>query len=679
MAQLTLPKQVKPTSIKYANMLGVDYRADPTEADRKRSPDMVNLISDAGGDPIKRDGYRSVQHAYKGMVVCNGDVFGVTQNNAGGLAIIPLTLSGNTITEDTAHATYVTGHDFGEVYSVYGHQDNVVVLTEIGIVLVDTTKSTNNISMSGIDTGMMSQSTVGESAPSNASIIPETSISLKPNGTDGTSYEDKNIFSIYQRCTYLGDGTSTEYKIPAYQKMGNWVKCEIMDSNGDWQVTTAYTLGTATSATGKSLDGTTTITSNIVDAKVTFTNAPSTPVITGEPNVRITFAPYSLEQIDSVNRGFYNATLCRLLSSNVSTIYNNRLFISDADNAYYSEVSRLLMFGDNKWFDVDNTIISFTRTSSYLAIITKDNGRNTIFLASAITEAITGESAFAVKPSNAGVGAITNKCTGVLNDEPVFLATTGIFGILTNWQSEKYAVNRSGRINRKLCKEQGLENAVGIPFNGYYYLAINGKMYVLDSRHKDSQKNGENGYECYYFDSIPTVNNMFVVNNRMFFTDSINTYTWNSDLDDRWRYLDNAVYHAEQGETPAYWSGEPVKAKWSSTLDDGNYPQMLKTLQKKGSMITVKPYAKSGCDITLVKDGSDYTYIGHFDSSVMSFANIDFSSFTFKGNATNTDIFTKKKIKKYKRLQIVVKNEDAEPFGLTSLVITFVKGNYAKR
>ena len=37
------------------------------------------------------------------------------------------------------------------------------------------------------------------------------------------------------------------------------------------------------------------------------------------------------------------------------------------------------------------------------------------------------------------------------------------------------------------------------------------------------------------------------------------------------------------------------------------------------------------------------------------------------------------KIKKYKRLQIIVGNDMAEPFALTKVVKTYDVGNYAKR
>ena len=184
---------------------------------------------------------------------------------------------------------------------------------------------------------------------------------------------------------------------------------------------------------------------------------------------------------------------------------------------------------------------------------------------------------------------------GVLNDEPMFLSATGIHGMLTNWSSEKYAVNRSGRINRKLCKEPNLDKAVGCAFNGYYYLAVNSHIYILDGRHKDNMRNGETSYECYYFEGMPSIKQIYVANNRMLFTDSSGTYTWNSDLSDTLRYYDNLELDSD-GE---YVSGTPVKAYWSSVFDDDNCPQILKTL-KKDLCLNIIKYRKLGVFILIL-------------------------------------------------------------------------------
>ena len=734
MAQLQVPDSPKEYATHYEMLLGVDFQADQTEVDRRRSPDMVNMISDFGGNPIKRDGYRRVGENYSALLMVDGVTYGV-YTTASVMTIASLTLSGYEFVE-TATWSYVG--NVGTVKSAFAYQNAIYVIATRCMVSFDTEAKVMNVA--GVGAGMMSTYALGESAPANTNteVIPDTVIGLKPDGTGGTVLDDKNLMSIYQRVSYQGDGTSDTYTIPNYKKMGTWILAEVKDANGDWQTASA-SVGASSEETSWAIDGSNNvITNNVVDPTVTFTSPPPTPAVAGEDNVRITFCPYSTEQIAVHggilhNKGYYNETFVHLLNSDAATFQSSRLFIADKYKVYYSDVSQPFIISDLAWFEVDSEVIGFTRSNSYLAVLARDNGRSTIYLASETSRVVDSEkneteTYFSVKESNSGIGAIAPKAIATLSDEPMFLSKTGIFGILTNWTSEKYAVNRSSRINRKLCKEPNLEDAVAVAFNDYLYLAVNGRMYVLDGRHKESDRAGNKPLEAYYFEGLPAIENMFVINDKMYFTDDDNTYAWNDDLPDTERYFDDAYLktvtsvqyqisdsQAEEptGEwvdtkpTPAedeyLWykatfddsseeitleelevddqrlTGDAVCARWCSVYDDDGSPQRLKTLMKKGSMVTLVPHFRSGCEITLAKDGDIFEYLGSFDSDLQSFEYIDFSRFTFNSNAVAFDAFTKKKIKKYKRLQIQIENNKAEPFGLTQITKTYTVGNYAKR
>lgn len=716
MAQQALPNVPNPKTTIYDNLLGVDFRADQTEVERRRSPDMVNMISDLGGNPVKRDGYRKVGNAYDGLVLANSETYAV-YTDLTGVQIVPISISSSgtcEIEEDyTRQITIPDTYAFDDIEAVFGYQQYVFIMFENGAAKVDVTKY-NAVSpdvpyeVTGLDTGMMSVGNVGSTAPACESIIPLSIIGLAPDatGTAGTVLYGKNLMSIYQQYSYAGDGSSTTYKIPLYSKMGAWAKVEVMDANGNWETKTAgthYNLGTASSVTAATLDGTSTDSFSVVDAQVVFTagNIPPTPssAIAGEDNVRITVAPFNdVDKIkiggSDVIKGYYNENFAKLLGSDAHFMYESRLFLGIGEKTYYSEVANPFLMPDNNWFDVDNEVVCYQRMGSNLVIITGDTGKNTIFIAKQITATDTlGDmqtATFSVQPTNAGVGAITGDVGGVLNDEPMFLASTGLHGLLTNWSSEKYAVNRSGRINRRLCREPNLNTAVGCAFNGYYYLAVNSHIYILDGRHKDSTRSGETSYECYFFDGMPTIKEMYVANNRMLFTDENGTYTWNSDLPDTLRYYDDLVLD-NNGE---YVSGDAVSAYWSSKFDDDNCPQILKTLKKKGTMVILVPQAHTGCWVTLVKNGDEFQQLPFTASAIFSFSDVDFGygnpdpdytpedgeeRFIFSSNAVAYDRFTKKKIKKYKRLQIIVGNDKAEPFALTKVVKTYDVGNYAKR
>lgn len=728
MAQLTVPSAPKEFATHYEMLLGVDFQADQTQVDRRRSPDMVNMISDFGGNPVKRDGYRKVGTGYEALVMVDNTMYGIYVTDSL-FAVYTLELNGYEFDEVGSPEIY--SGNVGTVKTAFVYQKSIYTIATKALICFDT--ETKTFTVVGVGTGMMSSGSVGSSAPTYEDNIPDTVISLKPDGTAGSTLDDKNILSIYQRFSYQGDGASDTYTIPNYTKIGNWVKAEVKDANGDWQTATV-TLGTATSVSGKTLDGTGYESNSIIDPTVTFTTPPPTPTVAGEDNVRITFAPYKYEEVETGKYiGYYNEELVNLLKSPTATFQSGRMFIADKYKIYYSDVSDPFTISDLAWFSVESEVVCFTRSNNYLAVLTKDNGRSTIYLASEASKVVdsqTGatETYFTVKESNAGIGAVAPKAVATLSDEPLFLSNTGVFGILTNWTSEKYAVNRSSRINRKLCKEPNLETAVGIAYNDYFYLAINGRMYVLDGRHKESDRAGNKPFEAYYFEGLPAIENMYVINNKMYFSDDEATYTWNDDLPETERYYDDAyqktvttvvwqISDSQSEEPTGEWvnvkptpdegeylwykatyddaseeitleeldigdvklTGDAVKARWCSVYDDDDSPQRLKTLMKKGSMVTLVPHFRSGCEITLAKDGDVFEYLGSFDADLQTFEYIDFNRFTFSSNAVAFDDFTKKKVKKYKRLQIQIENNKAEPFGLTQITKTYIFGNYAKR
>ena len=60
MAQFKVPSQPKMYQTRYARFRGVDFSTDPALVDQSRSPFAPNLVSDAGGMPEKRPGWRTL-------------------------------------------------------------------------------------------------------------------------------------------------------------------------------------------------------------------------------------------------------------------------------------------------------------------------------------------------------------------------------------------------------------------------------------------------------------------------------------------------------------------------------------------------------------------------------------------------------------------------------------------
>lgn len=722
MAQLKVPEAPKEYTTHYRNLLGIDLQNDQTEVSPRRSPEMINMISDLGGNPVKRSGYRVIGNAYVGIASVSGDPWAVKKYTSG-LRVFQLGIddAGCFIEPDNAEVVQISDSKHcGDVKAVFGAGGILYVLCSKAWYSYDTINKVQR----GI--GICEDMLYTLSAPvdptdpdimtlkiPDAQFIPVVMTMYKPNGKEMVTLPDgtditgatKGVnlltpFRTIEYCVQTDTADETEFVIPNLRYMSDIVKVEVI-SSFDYQWITldsGYTISHYTDpASPKPDDPATFIQSGLSDAKITFAsgsqpyktvtvdgephlrfrNADTIEVPSGVPNVRITYVPWNPESDAEyeIVSGYYNKKRYEIYNIDTYEWFDARLFLAYRNNAYYSRANSPFVIDDNFYFSVDDDIVRFAKTTSALAIIGEDTGNNTIYLAKGEYDSTLAMPVYVVKTSNAGVGCLAPRVKGVMNDEPIILAKTGVYGLSTNYLSEKYTVNRSGKINRQLCKEENLQNAVGIEFNHYFYIYVNGRMYVLDGRHKDTSKYGDSSYECYIFNNMPDIQTMFVINNRMYFADSVYTYAWNDDMAQHVRYYDNLVIDPDTGDP----SGTPVKARWSSLFDDDGAPQRLKTLMKKGTMALLLPYYQTGCNVYLVKDGDIWEELGRFDTSITTFEYFDFIEVDFSSNLVSADIFTKKKVKKYKRLQIVLDNDKPEPFGLVGVTKTYTYGNYAKR
>ena len=86
-------------------------------------------------------------------------------------------------------------------------------------------------------------------------------------------------------------------------------------------------------------------------------------------------------------------------------------------------------------------------------------------------------------------------------------------------------------------------------------------------------------------------------------------------------------------------------------------------------------YLKSQSPSPITKYTLDPFY---FDIS--DWNNIDYQTFVISTSNIAEDAFLKKKMKKFKRLQIVAENNEInEPFGILSVLYTYTIGNLAKK
>lgn len=609
----------------YGTFKGVDFSKDPSLVDKSRSPYAPNLIADKGGMPEKRLGYR-VLHQIEGPIngEWHGEIHGEKHYIAhGGTKIYKFTdTTVEVIRENVNNATSTAFFmreydDTGKLYILTGNE----FLCYDGETIKD----------------------VSEDA-----YIPTVLISRNPSG-GGTLYEGVNLLSKKRKESFLGNDTDKVYQLSA-NGLDSVDKVEVLDGGvAKTLATSEYTVDLAT-------------------GKVTFTKAYK-PEVTGQDNVFITYSKTVEGYIEKITK----CTICDLYGLGGS----NRVFLSGNPDYksydWYSDIFRPNYFPDLNYSIIgtsDTAIMGYQKLGKYQVIVKEDNQQDsTVFQRwGELNE--DGTVTFRVEQGIAGIGAISKHCFGVLGDEPLFLSRQGVQAITSNTiTAERTIRNRSFFVDALLTTEDGLDKAVACVWNDFYVLCVNGVAYVLDGKNKSYKERSiasyDYSYECYYWTNIPATC-LLSVNGELYFgTEDGRICKFNTDIELLDKYSDD---------------GKAIVAAWSTTNDDDNAPHLYKSMAKKGCLVTLKPFTRSSGTIYVAKDGNPRQMLRSGTMDILNWEDIDFDRFTFNTNESPQDIFFQKKVKKYKRLQIIVENDAVnEGFGILQIVKTFTVGNYAKK
>ena len=158
-----------------------------------------------------------------------------------------------------------------------------------------------------------------------------------------------------------------------------------------------------------------------------------------------------------------------------------------------------------------------------------------------------------------------------------------------------------------------------------------------------------------------------VYNGELYFGDDDgNICKFNTDIKGMSKYNDN---------------GAAVTAVWTTKLDDDDMPEMLKTMQKKGCVITTKPFTRSSIQIGVkTSDANDVQMVKSAYTNIFDFSDIDFDDFTFDSTTSARTVVLRTKVKKYKALQFVLKNDKVnQGFGVFNITKNYTIVNYMKR
>ncbi len=137
-----------------------------------------------------------------------------------------------------------------------------------------------------------------------------------------------------------------------------------------------------------------------------------------------------------------------------------------------------------------------------------------------------------------------------------------------------------------------------------------------------------------------------------------------SYLDDYYTVIDTYIDKDTGDEMAIVSSGVPIYAEWSTIADDDEMVHFFKNLNKKGCVVSLLPGEGSYVRVLIKPDEKEPKDLGYIESGITELP---------------SDMIVKKKIKKYKRLQFIIRDDwYNDGFALDQIIKTYTVGNYSK-
>jgi len=612
---------------KYDNFAGVDFSTDGSTVADKRSPDALNMISDSGGYPVKRCGWRILH-----TTALNGET-----------------------TEDIETPVYAIYY-FDDTEFVIHAGTKLYSMKSTGCTVIKS--SVNNGKGDAflyddvlyILTGTEYLSYDGTTIQAVDGYVPLITIAATPATGSGTYYQDLNMLTPKRKISYTITEQTVSFKLGVTDissvdevKLNDVVKT----------VDTDYTV-------------------NLSQGAVLFVSGGGEILPTTGDSLVITFSKNVENKISKCT---------------FATIYNNHVFFGGTadypSTDFYSELNDPTYVPDTSYTTIgsdDAAIMGYLHINDALAIVKAENQQDAaVFLRTYDYDST--DVLFPITQGLTGDGAISKGVFCRLIDDPIFLTRNGVYAIGSEYiKSERVMQSRSSFVNPKLTLET-LANAIATIWNGYLVLCVNDQAFIADSRQRSYTNNitGTFEYEWYYFDNIPA-SCLFENDGELYFgTADGKICKFNTDLIDSngntlmSAYSDGGYY---TGET--WTDGEAITAYWTTPVSDDNSFMTYKTMQKKGCGAFLKTYAASSVNTYIITDKDFGTLIKSDYLGLLDFGYIDFEHFIFSSLPKNIVSFGKK-IKKYKTIQIKLENDQLnQGFGVFAIERRFIYGSSVK-
>lgn len=754
MATLRSPTNKEYHVSHYENLKGVDFTQNASDVFSRRSPTAINMISNEGGNPVKRCGWEKIcetgfnikdmwSFKYNGeehligllqiqgsigddyyYVLVRWDSFNKTwvEISDGDYPTFanekPCVFKFGTVTQETFGAVtpyYTSNGYFLPAVSKYTETENGYAFKEIEpyipTIIIGEEFTGGGASYEAVNllTNEVKESYVAKETVSATGEYPlESSIQLSAKA----DRDNPIIINLKFAEVDMQTGVRTGNIIYVNQKYENstWsYNYEEPTDNINWS-----------SSFDSQKPRFDTVTDNDFGTLISLESAKYIPpTVSGEDNCTVQYS------IDNVSDDRIALAEVRL-----SKLYENRLFVSGASGLYknyvwYSAYDNPSYFPDTNYSVVgsnETAIYGLEEVGEYLGIIKESSSETTsVYLMYSTT--FESDTTFAVKQFVSGVGAVSTNSFATVSDELLFLAKDGIYALHPDTTK-----NRSFYINKRLCQENNLEDAVAVSWNGYYILCVNSRCYILDTRQKSSWRTEWTNfvYESYYWENVDAIKLCEYMGRLHFinYSGQLCRFHLPGDKhcysDGNWKQktgfngqkvwlvdgfeVESANQPTKEVQIGTYidesgviqpimdtvtcgtevWAekGEPIYCEWSTPLDSDGAVQLYKSLKKKGSLATIVPSASSSAKLYIDVDGANRIYIGKQTTKRFFFDNVSFATgeFTFISSSSPIDVFFNKKVKKYKRLQLIVVNdENDESLELQEITKTFVVNGYSKR
>lgn len=603
---------------------GVDFANSPLTVETYRSPDALNMISDLAGFPVSRTGYTSILQV-------EGRINGI-------------------YTLETAEVMKRVVHH-GTKLSLWENDTATVIYSNMKDEKSTALQMNQRLWIFDGKKALCFGEFDGEYSVkpiSDLAYVPTTVISRTPQG-GGTSLEDVNLLQPKRINSFLCTAEDKTYQLQSLDIDSAPVTARKLDSSGSWINLTENTDFTVDRSKGQ----------------VTFQEAPGESPVSGMDNLEITYS--------KTVEGYAN----RIDGCNVMITYGvegaaDRFFVTgnpDYPNMdWYSASNDPTYFSDLNYSVIgqDSTaIMGYSRLADgSLAVHKERNGIDpTVFNRTGTI--IDNKAVFPIRQGSNGVGVVAKRAFANLVNDPLILSSQGVYAVIpvnNAAVNERYAQSRSYFVNPVLIKEPNLKDAEAIEMNGFYYLAVNGNVYVADSRQKsyvDRADGDQYQYEWYFWKNVPV---------RVFWENE-GVLHFGTEGGDIMKFLPD-------GERDSYFDmGEPILCYWKTPILNLDSFTNYKTL--KNAFAVPNPYLRSEINIDYIVKSIPKT-VKTSMINIFDFNDIDFSEFTFDTDSFPRIIPTNLKQKKFMLIQLRLWSESGKPFGFYALTLSYTLGGKFK-